>query len=231
MNATRHPRSRAQAAAGNRVRCGLGMLGSVGAMPLVPGSTVLEGRHVRLEPLAESHVPALFVAGGQDDEVWRWLSAPTPRTEAELRETVSKRLADVADGKRVAFAVLGRDTGAAIGTTNLHSWHRADGRIEFGGTWFGRRWWRTAANTETKLLTLCYAFETLGYAAVVWRINPENVRSREAITRIGASLTGPEPAAAAGAGLLVYTMLRADWPAARARLSERLLRTRHQETL
>jgi RimJ/RimL family protein N-acetyltransferase len=191
-------------------------------MPSVPGPTVLEGRCVRLEPLAESHVPALFVAGGQDDEVWRWLSASTPRTEAELREIVSGRLKDVAEGRRVAFAVLSREEGTAIGTTNLHSWQRADGRIEIGGTWFGRKWWRTAANTETKLLTMTYAFETLGYAAVVWRISPENLRSRAAITRIGATLLDHRPEPAAEPGLLVYTMPRTAWPAAKARLSERL---------
>ncbi|MET7396847.1 GNAT family N-acetyltransferase [Dactylosporangium sp. NPDC005572] len=202
-----------------------GMLGSVPAMPVAPSSTVLEGRYVRLEPLAESHVPALFGAGGRDDEVWRWLSAPTPGTEAELRQIVSRRIKDVDDGKRVAFAVLARDEGTAIGATNLHSWHRADGRIEIGGTWFGRKWWRTAANTETKLLTMTYAFDTLGYAAVVWRISPQNVRSQEAITRIGANLDGREPQVIGEPSLLVYTMLRTEWPAAKAHLSERLART------
>src|SRR5882757_6716229 len=76
--------------------------GSVPLMPSAPGPTVLEGRQVRLEPLADSHVSALFVAGGRDDEVWRWLSAPTPRTEADLQEIVSRRLQEVDDGKRVA---------------------------------------------------------------------------------------------------------------------------------
>ena len=194
-------------------------------MPLTPASTVLEGRYVRLEPLAQSHVPALFAAGGRDDEVWRWLSAPTPRTESDLHEIVSRRLRDVEDGKRVAFAVLGREAGAAIGTTNLHSWHRADGRIEIGGTWFGRTWWRTAANTETKLLTMTYAFETLGYTAVVWRIGAGNLRSRAAITRIGATLIGPEPQGAAEPSLLLYTIRQAEWPTAKARLAERLART------
>ncbi|MBB2948991.1 RimJ/RimL family protein N-acetyltransferase [Actinoplanes lutulentus] len=187
-------------------------------MPPVPRSIVLEGRFVRLEPLAESHVPDLFVAGGQDDQVWRWLSAPTPRTEAELLGIVSRRLVDIADGKRVAFAVLSHDERMAIGTTNLHSWHRAEGRIEIGGTWFGRKWWRTAANTETKILTMTYVFETLGYAEVVWRVRPENVRSREALTRIGAT-----PVGAAVSSMLVYRMPRAEWPAAKARLSERLV--------
>ncbi|WP_238008830.1 GNAT family N-acetyltransferase [Dactylosporangium sp. AC04546] len=189
-------------------------------MPLAPGPTVLEGRYVRLEPLADSHVSALFTAGGRDDEVWRWLSAPTPRTEAELREIVSRRLKDVDDGKRVAFAVISQAGGTAIGTTNLHSWHATDGRIEIGGTWFGRQWWRTAANTETKLLTMSHAFEALGYASIVWRINAGNLRSREAITRIGATLAGQEP----GPGLLIYTMPRAEWPAVKARLAERIAR-------
>ncbi|GAA3247577.1 GNAT family N-acetyltransferase [Dactylosporangium siamense] len=190
-------------------------------MPLTPALTVLEGRFVRLEPLTRSHVPDLFAAGGRDDEVWRWLSAPTPRTESDLHDIVAGRLKDVADGKRVAFAVVGRAAGAAIGITNLHSWHGADGSIEIGGTWFGRAWWRTAANTETKLLTMTYAFDTLGYEAVVWRIGSGNLRSRAAITRIGATLISPEPETAEPS-LLRYTIRQDDWPATKARLSERL---------
>ena len=69
---------------------------------------------------------------------------------------------------------------------------------------------------------MTYAFETLGYAAVVWRIHPENIRSREAITRIGATFNGPDPEVTGESNLLVYTMLRAEWPAVKARLSERL---------
>ncbi|GAB4061062.1 hypothetical protein GCM10028775_79250 [Catellatospora paridis] len=137
---------------------------------------------------------------------------------------MSRRLKDVDDEKRVAFAVLGHDEGTAIGTTNLHSWHRGDGCIEIGGTWFGRKWWRTAANTETKLLMMTYAFEALGYAAIAWRISPGNIRSREAITRIGATLIGHEPEVTAEPTLLVYSMRQAEWPAAKARLSERLAR-------
>jgi hypothetical protein len=39
-------------------------------MPATPAPIVLEGRHVRLEPLALDHVPALFRVGGGDEEVW-----------------------------------------------------------------------------------------------------------------------------------------------------------------
>jgi RimJ/RimL family protein N-acetyltransferase len=198
-------------------------------MPSVPRPIVLEGRAVRLEPLALRHVPDLFEAGGRDEDVWRWLGAPTPAGELELRGIVSKRLREVDEGKRVAFAVLSRVQGTAIGTTNLHSWHQDDGRVEIGGTWFGRNWWRTAANTETKLLTMTYAFETLGFDSVAWRIDVDNIRSQEAIVRIGARLREYQ-----AGGLLkpdgtrrdlrVYAMVRDEWPAAKARLIDRLAR-------
>ncbi|MEY9968779.1 RimJ/RimL family protein N-acetyltransferase [Streptacidiphilus sp. MAP12-16] len=198
-------------------------------MPSAPLPTVLEGRHVRLEPLALRHVPDLFQVGGRDEDVWRWLSAPTPASEEELRGIVSKRLEEVDAGKRVAFAVVGRVQGTAIGTTNLHSWHQWDGHVEIGGTWFGRSWWRTGANSETKLLTMTYAFEALGFERVVWRVDVDNIRSQEAITRIGARLQECKVGAllkpdGTHRDLLVYVMLRDEWTAAKVNLTDRLAR-------
>jgi RimJ/RimL family protein N-acetyltransferase len=190
---------------------------------------VLEGRHVRVEPLALCHVSGLFEAGGRDEEVWRWLSSPTPASEEELLGIVAKRIKEAEEGKRVAFAVLSQINGTAIGTTNLHSWHQEDGCVEIGGTWFGRRWWRTAANTETKLLVMSYAFETLGFERVAWRIDVDNIRSQEAIARVGARLQERREGALLKADgsrrdLLVYSMTRREWASARAKLIDRLAR-------
>ncbi|MEV0566422.1 GNAT family protein [Dactylosporangium sp. NPDC050588] len=51
---------------------------------------------------------------------------------------------------------------------------------------------------------MTYAFDTLGYAAVVWCINPQNVLSQAAITRIGGTLNGREPQVEGGPSLLVF---------------------------
>ncbi|ROR45461.1 GNAT family N-acetyltransferase [Kitasatospora cineracea] len=187
-------------------------------MPTAPTAVVLEGRLVRLEPLTAAHVPALFEAGGRDEEVWRHLSAPTPQTEDDLHAIVAARLADAARGHRLPLAVLDRARGRAIGTTNLHGWDTATGRIEIGGTWFGRRWWRTGANRETKLLLMAHAFDTLGFTEIRWRVDAANTRSRRAVTRLGAR---PADSAAPPHGLLHYTLTATDWPAARARLTTR----------
>ncbi|WP_034272198.1 GNAT family N-acetyltransferase [Actinospica robiniae] len=196
-------------------------------MPATLVPIVLEGRHVRLEPLALDHVPALFQAGGGDEEVWRYLSAPTPVSEEELAAIVAKRLREVGAGRRIAFTVFECAQGTAIGTTNLHSWHVAEGRVEIGGTWFGRRWWRTAANTETKLLTMTHAFETLGFAKVLWRVDVGNTRSQAALARIGAQLQehrdgAPVKLDGSRRDLLVYAMHRSEWAAAKTKLADRL---------
>ncbi|MFC8721815.1 GNAT family N-acetyltransferase, partial [Kitasatospora sp. NPDC057198] len=154
-------------------------------MPTAPTPVVLEGRRVRLEPLQLAHVPALFASGGRDEEVWRHLGAPTPQTEDELRAIVAARLADAARVHRLPLAVLDRASGTAIGTTNLHGWDTATGRIEIGGSRLGRRWWRTGANREAKLLLLAHAFDTLGFTEVRRRVDAANTRSLEAVTRLG----------------------------------------------
>jgi hypothetical protein len=45
----------------------------------------LEGRHVRLEPLAMEHHPGLC-AVGLDDELWRWIPAPVRTPEDHMAE-------------------------------------------------------------------------------------------------------------------------------------------------
>ncbi len=125
--------------------------------------------------------------------------------------------------------MLSRDHETAIGTTSLHSWDCTDGSLEMGGTWFGRRWWRTAANTETKLLAMTYAFDTLDFVVMSWRIAVDNKRSQDAIMRIGARLQELKPGGlrrsdGSTRDLLIYTMQRAEWPTAKARLVDRLAR-------
>ena len=59
----------------------------------MPAPTVLDGSHVRLEPLADAHVPDLFAVGGRDEEVWRWLPGPVPVSEEQMRVRVLDILA------------------------------------------------------------------------------------------------------------------------------------------
>lgn len=51
----------------------------------------LSGTHVRLEPLARSHINALVAAAGQDLELYQWSAVPLTATEmAHYVETATR---------------------------------------------------------------------------------------------------------------------------------------------
>ncbi|MFJ5121598.1 GNAT family N-acetyltransferase [Kitasatospora sp. NPDC088548] len=195
-----------------------------------PAPVTLLGRHVRLEPLGRHHLAELFAAGGGDEKVWRWLPDTTPRTEAELGAVLDARLAEVERGERVAFAVIGLGgSGRAVGWTCYHRFSTVDEYVEIGWTWYARAVWRTAVNTESKLLLLTHAYEELGMGRVCWQTDSLNERSRSAILRLGATFEGvhrrerrrPDGSWRDSA---YYSLLAEEWPAAKSRLVERLAR-------
>ncbi|MFZ3473823.1 GNAT family N-acetyltransferase [Streptomyces sp. 4.24] len=189
----------------------------------LPRPVVLTGRHVRLEPLTRSHLPDLYAAGGRDEEVWRWQGGPAPQTEEELGE----RLDAVLQGDYLPFAVILLETGRAVGWTTYLDISPADERLEIGWTWYGRAHWRSAVNTETKLLLLTHAFEDLGMGRVQLKTDHLNTRSQAAIARLGAHREGvlrrhrrrPD---GTWRDSVYFSLLAEEWPEAKPRLSARL---------
>ena len=193
----------------------------------LPAPVTLTGRHVRLDPLGRHHLPDLFAAGGGDEEVWRWIPGGTPNTPEELAAVVEGRLAEIEAGHAVVFAVVEQHSGRAIGMTGYYDFRAADELLEIGGTWYARSAWRTAVNTESKLLLLTHAYEDLGMGRVFWKTDSLNDRSRNAILRLGATFEGVhrrERLRADGSwrDSAYYSLLADEWPAAKARLTERL---------
>ena len=58
------------------------------------------------------------------------------------------------------------------------------------GTWFGRRFWGTGANRESKALIAHLAFEVLGMHRLGSYSNPANVRSTKALLGVGFTQEG-----------------------------------------
>ena len=101
--------------------------------------------------------------------------------------------------------------------------------MEIGWTWLASSVQRTPVNTEAKYLMLGHAFETWRVHVLRLKTDRRNERSRAAIQRIGAAFDGVVRAAQAGSdGALrdtaCYSMLEAEWPAAKAALEARLAR-------
>lgn len=150
---------------------------------------VLEGAHVRLEPLEPRHSWGLFLAS-RDPSVWTWLLMEQPQDLPATERFVSAILDDVSSGKRVCFVILRKTDGLVVGTTSMFDFNAFDRRLEIGHTWLAPEARRTAINTECKYLLLTHAFEVLDCARVQLKTDARNEASRYAIARIGASFEG-----------------------------------------
>jgi len=191
---------------------------------------VLTGRHIRLEPLALEHATGYFLAAGEAavaDEVFRWLNPGPPATVEHAVEHITRALYARAQGLRLPYAQIDVASGLFAGTTSLYEINPPLRTVAIGHTWLGRPWWRTAANTEAKLMLLRYAFDDLGAVRVVWHTDIYNERSQEAIARLGATREGVlrkhRPRRdGSWRDTVQFCMTDDDWPAARARLQNRI---------
>jgi N-acetyltransferase len=159
---------------------------TAGEMKIDP--VVLEGIHVRLEPLLRKHITGLCEVG-LEEQLWRWIPTPV-RTADDMAAYVELALKEHANGVSLPFAQIEKATGRLIGSTRYMNIDRVHHRVEIGCTWIGREWQRTAANTEAKYLLLRHAFETLGCMRVELKTDSLNEKSRAAILRIGAKQEG-----------------------------------------
>jgi RimJ/RimL family protein N-acetyltransferase len=138
-------------------------------------------------------------------------------------------LADAMKPEYISWATVDAATGRAVGSTRFLDIAPEHGRLEIGWTWIAPTHQRTATNTEAKLLQLGYAFDELGANRVALKTDERNVRSQEAITRLGAVREGvlreqfrmPDGFMRSS---VYFSILAAEWPAVKARLAERLAR-------
>ena len=192
-------------------------------MDLTPPT--LAGRWLTLQPLDERHAPDLFAAM-QDEEVCRYLAWPPPAAIEQTLALIRDARELMARRQSVVFAQVWNATGRAIGSTRLLDVRPADRQVEIGATFLARPYWRTPANTESKYLFLSYCFERLGCVRVALKTDGRNLRSQEAIARLGAVREGVLRRHMQVRGYqrdtVYFSILDDEWPAVKAGLERRL---------
>jgi RimJ/RimL family protein N-acetyltransferase len=145
----------------------------------------LTGRVVRLEPLSLAHAPGLWKIASEP-EIWQYIPYGDMDSPERMQAWVEEMLRRRERGTDLPFAVIHLESGQVAGATRYMTAEPHNRSLEIGGTWYGRDYRRTAVNTECKYLLLKHAFETLGYIRVQFRTDLRNIRSQQAIERIGA---------------------------------------------
>ena len=144
----------------------------------------LEGKNVRLEPLRLDHVAALWRVSAYE-EIWRYLPYMM-RSEDDMRTFIEAELRKEQSGIGFRFATIAKTNAQPVGSTSYLNIDRQHRHLEIGGTWITPSWQRSAVNTEAKFLQLSHAFDTLGCIRVEFKTDSLNVKSKQALARIGA---------------------------------------------
>jgi N-acetyltransferase len=177
----------------------------------------LEGRIVRVEPIAEQHRDGLREAAEREPQIHRYTNMYSLGFERWFDEALASET-------EVPFVVCvdGRPAGSTR-YLNIEPFHH---RTEIGWTWLERPHWGTGANVETKYLLLKNAFETWGAMRVEFKTDARNLRVRGALLGIGARFEGifrkhmvlPDSIR----DTAWYAIVDDDWPRVKALLEEKI---------
>jgi RimJ/RimL family protein N-acetyltransferase len=155
--------------------------------PPRPGSSPLEGWHVRLERLeADRHAADLFRAMSVDDRIWDYLPYGPFASASAYHRWVKEN----AGGQDLAFyAIRSLATGQCGGVASFLRITPEAGTIEVGHICLAPEVQRGIVATEAMYLMMRWAFDA-GYRRYEWKCDALNLPSRRAAQRLGFSYEG-----------------------------------------
>jgi N-acetyltransferase len=147
----------------------------------------LEGETVKLIPISLEHLDGLWEAA-KPVEIWTYMASKVQSHE-EMKEMITSAIVERDKGNQYTFTVLNHEN-RIIGSTRFLDIQPAHNSLEIGSTWYHPDVWRTKANTECKLLLLSHVFEKWKLTRVQLKTDSRNLRSQQAIARLGAVREG-----------------------------------------
>ena len=142
----------------------------------------IEGPHLTLRYAVPDDAPALFELA-RDPAVTRFFSWG-PYTSLDQPAAYIAGLPEKRERGELLDFLIVHDTDGAIGVTGL-SELSVRNRHATVGSWFGRPYWGTGANRESKAIVAALAFGRLGMDRLTAWANARNGRSQVALERVG----------------------------------------------
>lgn len=183
-----------------------------------PERVSIDGQLVRLEPLdADRHGDDLFEASAGADDTWYYLPYGPFAGKDEFVAWLRQR-APLEDP--LAFTIIDRSSGKALGIATLMSIEPEHGSIEIGHIWLSPALQRTRQATEAIYLLSRYAFDELGNRRYEWKCDAANAPSRRAAERFGFTFEGifrqHRVVKGRNRDTAWYSITDAEWPSRRA---------------
>lgn len=188
----------------------------------------LTGKLVKLEPLTIGHAEEIFAAA-QDSDIWTYMPLDISHTLADVHSWIAEALRNQEAGTELPFVIRDLASGQVCGSTRYLEITPIHRGLEIGWTWLGTSARRTGINTECKYLLLQHAFEALGAIRMQFKTDSRNLRSQNAIERIGGVREGvlrnhkilPSGYYRHSA---YFSIIESEWPGVKANLLEKMAR-------
>lgn len=185
---------------------------------------MLAGHGVRLERVAEHHLPGLLRIA-RDADIWRYMMARVV-TEADVEVWLRSAIRDDENERNLVWITC-FDSGEVIGSTRLFDLDLTHRTAELGHTWLAAQWRGKGINPRTKYLQLTHAFEHLHLRRVALKTHHENLQSQHAMLKLGARYEGtfrnhmimPDGSTRHSKW---YSIVADEWPAVRDGLLKRI---------
>ena len=146
---------------------------------------VLKGELVELRPLCIEDYEGLYAVAA-DPLIWEQHPVRNRHEEATFRSFFEESLAS--GGALVAIDINSQQI---IGSSRFHGYDEGRSEVEIGWTFLARSYWGGRYNGEMKRLMLGHAFRFV--RCVVFLVGVQNIRSQQAVERIGGLRVGTRP--------------------------------------
>ena len=156
----------------------------------------LEGDHVLLRPTRLDDWDEMFAAAS---DPLIWIGHPA---KDRYTHPVFRKYFDAALESGGALTIIQKETGRIVGCSRYHDYQPERSRVEIGYTFLVRSCWGGAVNGEVKRLMLTYAFRFID--TVQFAVAADNIRSRRACEKIGATLSDKTEMRQTAGGMIPY---------------------------
>ncbi|MDF2190869.1 GNAT family N-acetyltransferase [Paraflavitalea sp. CAU 1676] len=150
---------------------------------LFPDTFELETQRVKLRLLTPADFDALYPLA-QSRETWKYFVQELDDAQA-LRNWIDDLLTERAQGKRVPFVVIDKDTKTICGSTSYLNISFFDKRLEIGSSWLGPDYIGMGINKQAKFALLSYAFGVMKMERVEIKTDNLNERAKAALLKVG----------------------------------------------
>ncbi|RYG54013.1 MAG: N-acetyltransferase [Chitinophagaceae bacterium] len=148
-----------------------------------PDDFSIETLRAVIQPMKAEDAEA-FVALKRSAETFNYFTKDLS-VDSELGLWIDDAMKDKAEGKRMPFTIIDRDTKEICGSMSYGNISFIDQRVEIGWSWLGTDYIGMGVNMPVKFALLSYAFEVMKMERVEAKTDFLNDRAKAGLLKIG----------------------------------------------